>query len=436
MGPGVPQPKVKAQSLHCPNCGGPIELRGFAHSLTAVCAGCLSVLDASSPTLHILQKIQEKNRRKSKLPLGTRGKFGNTTYELTGFQTRGIEADGETYEWGEYVLFNPYKGFLYLTEYNGHWNVVRPIRALPEMIRAARPAAKMNGEVYRHFQHASARTVFVLGEFPWRVKVGETVVTDDYTNPPKLLSSEGTGSEITWSLGEYVTGQQIWQTFGLKDSPPVAYGTYVNQPNPRTGKSSATGKVFRWSVLALMLLAAYLFVTARRETVLNERHHFYPGQTGEQSFVTPEFELKGRTSNVEVKTTTDVENNWMYLNYALINSETGAAYDFGREISYYRDSDGTEGGKNDSIRVPAVPPGKYYLRVEPEGDAKNSPVEYDIIVRRDVPSILFFILGFFALTLPAIASAWSSWRFEYTRWQESDYPKVSTTSSSSSGDDD
>ncbi len=171
--------------------------------------------------------------------------------------------------------------------------------------------------------------------------------------------------------------------------------------------------------------------------MLRESHTFTPGQTGEQSFVTREFDLKGHEGNVVVQTRTDVDNNWIYINYALINSETGTAFDFGREISRYRDSDGTEGSQNDSVRVPSVPAGRYYLRVEPEADAKNQPVRYEIIVRRDVPSALFFILGFFALLIPAVASSWRGGRFEYSRWQESDYAVTTTSSSSSSsGDDD
>ena len=55
---------------------------------------------------------------------------------------------------------------------------------------------------------------------------------------------------------------------------------------------------------------------------------------GEASFVTDDFELKGHTSNVELKTSTDLNNRWIYLNYALINEATGQAFDFGREVSY------------------------------------------------------------------------------------------------------
>ena len=74
--------------------------------------------------------------------------------------------------------------------------------------------------------------------------------------------------------------------------------------------------------------------------------------------MTPVFELKGRITNVEVETKTDLSNNWVYINYALINESTGQAFDFGREVSYYngRDSDGnwSEGGRNRAVTSTAA----------------------------------------------------------------------------------
>ena len=118
--------------MYCPNCGGPIELRGFGHALTAVCPQCLSVLDATSPDLKVLQQIQDKMRVNPKIPLGTRGSMAGAKWEVIGFQTRWAEGDS----WDEYLLFNPYKGFRYLTEYSGHWNYVTPMEALPARINA------------------------------------------------------------------------------------------------------------------------------------------------------------------------------------------------------------------------------------------------------------------------------------------------------------
>src|SRR5207248_11578557 len=86
----------------------------------------------------------------------------------------------------------------------------------------------------------------------------------------------------------------------------------------------------------------------------------------ETSFVTPEFEVPGRTAALELAIKTDLVDNWAYFNFALINSDNGTAYDFGREVSFYRDSDGNEGSPSSTVLIPSVAPGRYYLRVEPE----------------------------------------------------------------------
>src|SRR5262249_36502304 len=145
-------------------------------------------------------------------------------------------------------------------------------------------------------------------------------------------------------------------------------------------------------------------------------------------FVSDVFELKGHTSNVELTTSTDVNNNWLYLNYALINNDTGQAFDFGREVSYYHgyDSDGswTEGNATDSVIVPSVPAGRYYLRVEPEGNAGMGPVRYSLNVKRDVPNFLFYGIALVALLAPAILITLRSISFENMRWAESDHPRI------------
>ena len=118
------------RTLECPNCGGTVELK-YERTINAVCIQCLSILDATTPALQILQKFEGKQRYQPKSHLGSRGKFQNGQYEAIGFQTRYIYVDGVTYTWAEYLLYNPYKGYRYLTEYNGHWNDIRTLRALP-----------------------------------------------------------------------------------------------------------------------------------------------------------------------------------------------------------------------------------------------------------------------------------------------------------------
>src|ERR1700722_18081448 len=223
-------PQVKA--LNCPSCGAELTLRSFGNAVSLVCSSCHSVLDAKDPNLKVLQKFKVAESEDSPLiPLGSRGSLRGTDFEVSGFQSRTIEVEGIHYSWHEYILFNPAKGFRYLTEYGGHWSIFSILRSLPEDDSGASTVSYL-GETYRHFQTADATTTFVLGEFPWRVQVGETVSVSDYVSSPRVISKEGTGKEVTWSMGEYITGKDLWKSFSLTDEPPVPVGVYENQPSP------------------------------------------------------------------------------------------------------------------------------------------------------------------------------------------------------------
>jgi hypothetical protein len=186
-------------------------------------------------------------------------------------------------------------------------------------------------------------------------------------------------------------------------------------------------------LLLLVVMMIGFDMLARNEQVFSGSYKFDSREHADASFVTDEFELKGHTSNVEVDTSTDLNNRWVYLNYALINEETGQAFDFGREVSYYHgyDSDGSwsEGGQNDSVAVPSVPPGRYYLRVEPEGDPSYGVTYYSVTVKRDVPQYSFYGLALLALLAPAILLTWRTLSFEHLRWAESDDPPIKFGSS-------
>ena len=413
-------PRVKA--LNCPNCGAALTIRGFEHTLSVVCVQCLSVLDAKDPNLQILQQFRNRQRVQPLIPLGSRGKWRGDVYEVIGFQVRTVTDAGETYSWHEYLLFNPFKGFRYLTVYAGHWNDVKTISAIPEMAGPVRgkQAVKLLGKTYVHFQTASAETTFVMGEFPWRVKVGELVAATDYIDPPNILSSETTEQETTWSLGEYVDGERVWEAFQLQGRPPTPSGVFANQPSPYTGRLKEVWIYCGILLLVLLNLALFFSNYAKKEEVYRNRYSFSPA-AHDSSFVTPVFDLAGRTSDVELTLNTNLHNDWAYFNFALINDGTGQAYDFGREVSNYPD----EGSPNDRVIIPSVPPGRYYLRVEPEWGVRTSSgsygyntLIYELTLRRDVPSEAFYWIAALLILVPPVFLSLRAAGFEKSRWQE------------------
>ena len=450
MNPGPRKIVPKPKALNCPNCGSAIELRAMGAAAAVVCSYCSVTLDATNPQLVILQRFDAQMTVQPLIPLGSRGNLFGAVWEIIGFQQRGIDVDGTNYFWREYVLFNPYKGFRYLSEYENHWSFVTPLPSLPVpgVNNRNRPAMTLDGVAYDHFQSAQAYTWFVIGEFPWQVKVGEIVSTADYVAPPKMLSAETTENEVTWSRGEYVDGNAIWAAFQLPNAAPAANGVYSNQPAPVENRPGRPWKLFLIFAALLMGMMILFAARARQETVLDQTYTYQPAATGEKSFVTPPFELKGNSANLQVELTgAELQNEWAFIGMALINEQTGQAFDFGRQISYYSGTDGgeswTEDNRSDSATLPSIPGGRYYLRLEPETESaalSPTPIKYNVKLVRDVPFYFRYFLGLFLLLLPLPFMGRKGANFEQLRWTESDYGVPPTAmiwkSSNSSGDDD
>jgi hypothetical protein len=324
------------------------------------------------------------------------------------------------YWWHEYLLFNPYRGFRWLSEYNGHWNYIRSTVLRPGI--AGNNDIQFQGEYFRHFQSATAHVDYVLGEFYWRVQYGESCVISDFVAPPRMLSVERTDNEMSYSVGEYIEPERLTQAFALQTPLPARMGVGATQPSPYKDLTEKVG-MLTLLFITLALAIQILTLALSQDKLVYQTSLAYNAGEAERSRVTDIFELTGRASNVLVRTNANVDNSWIYLSMALINDDTGTAYDFGREIGYYSgtDSDGawTEGDRSDSVFLPSVPAGHYYLRVEPEGAASTS---YSIEIYRDVPRWWLFLTTITLLSLLPLAVVWKKRNFEFYRWSESDHP--------------
>jgi hypothetical protein len=419
--------QVSVRSVNCPNCGAATAVRTFGHAVNVVCQSCGSILDAANPGVTILQRYTAAVREEPLIPLGTRGKLLDIDCEVVGFQVRQIIVDEVAYQWREYLLFNPYREFRYLTEYAGHWNVVSTLNALP----AGRPTPDSSprfygGRRYAHFQTADATTTFVLGEFPWQIRVGDTTTGADYVAPPFILSAEvDADQEVTWSLGRYVSGGEIWKSLSLPGTPPQPVGVFANQPSPFQGVTRAM-----WRNAAVLVALATLLWIGHLASVRDKQSFagnfvFDPKAAPEASLVSPVFELDGRPTAVQIETTTNLDNQWMFVGYALVNDDTGQAFEVARDVSYYHGvEDGeawTEGSPRDTVDLPSVPPGRYFLRIETEGERTAVPVRYRVRVVRDVSTSLWFLVALVLIVAPPILAWRRALTFERRRWQESDH---------------
>ena len=409
-----------AEALACRGCGAPLQLRARGHSVAIACGSCGAVLDAKDPD-HQVIATHEARTVTPRIPLGARGRLKGQPWEIVGYLARRTTIDNDTYTWLEHLLFNPTAGFRWLVEYNGHWMLAHGAAGVPSTV--VEHEAEYLGERYHHFQTAKAEVAHVVGEFPWRVRVGESATVDDFVRPPAILSRERTPDETTWSIGEYLDGDAVWAAFALPGGPPPRVGVGAAQPSPYAPHSRRMGYLLL-GFLAAAALVQLLFLTfAQQRLVLDMSWEYHPRVPATGSVQSEPFTVSGRSSNLVVELASSLAQSWAYFTLTLVNEDTGASRTFGREIAYYsgHDSDGswTEGAPWDRVWVSSVPAGRYLLLVEPESPG---PVNYRVRVTRDVPRTLWMWLAMGVLTVPPLIYWWRQWSFEYRRWQESDHP--------------
>jgi hypothetical protein len=253
----------------------------------------------------------------------------------------------------------------------------------------------------------------------------ETQVAD-FVSPPRILSRETYPdlAEQTWSQGEYVEPAVIEQAFNLEKPLYEPIGVYLNQPNPYRDK----GRQLKWIVpiivAALLLVQVVSASKSAHRRIFASNFEFHV-EAGTAPIVTQPFEIEGARQALECTVSAPVDNNWLELDFDLVNADTHQVLDTREaEIAFYHGYDDgywSEGKRSQSVLVSSVPPGKYFLTIEATADPAVSTMPFSVTVVRDVVVWSNFWIAL-ALVLIYPVYCWMRYyTFERARWLESDF---------------
>ncbi|HET7434033.1 MAG TPA: DUF4178 domain-containing protein [Thermoanaerobaculia bacterium] len=433
--------RITATSLNCPNCGGPIDIRMPEQTERIYCPNCGSGIDEQNGKFQLLRGETQTKRVEPVIPLGTTGTIDGVPYVVAGFMERSVHFDID-YFWTEYLLFNREAGFRWLVHSDGHWSFVQNVPAGEVTDRSeGKQSARWvewNGRTYKLFQDAVAEVTYVVGEFYWRVKVGERVATADYIAPPHGLSREVTMSgarEVNYSHAVYMTPREVAKAFNVKNLPPaIGVGPLQPYKGPRVLKPYG---IF----LGLLVLIAIIGLAVLPDRTVHSQSLFFadaPALSGEASgapetartFFTQPFQLDGK-HNVVIEASADVDNSWAWIGGELVNEASGLTERFEIPLEYYHGVDQGESWQEGSHRgrvfISAPPAGTYSLRMEAQWEKANGP-SIQVNVREGVFHFMHLVIAFAALTVLAILGLYSQFSFEAARWKDSAYNPYSTGS--------
>lgn len=477
----VSKPRVRVEKLSCSNCGGPLTLVAPDRSERVICPNCGGIHDVSFGNLQYLKTLK-LHGPKPKIDLGAKGTIDGVEYVVAGYMRRSVTFDRK-YEGSEYLLFHPQKGFRWLVESDHHWSFVWPIAAgdVLDGTRGTEGVAKtlvVNGKTYRIFQTAMAKVEYVIGEFYWKVMVGETVRTLDYVAPPLAISKEistsaseragGTkkSTEVNYSQSRYMPVDEVRTAFGLA---ALRRPTSVGMQQPFGGQP-----IFSlWLKLmgALILIALIVALRPPYGDAFSEWIDFSApaaaaggnvspatgdaghGLTGDPAtpasdwsasapaagspakpesarvvFTSP-FTLRGGR-NLRIEGAAEVENNWISVSGDLVNEETGMVEPFELPIEYYHGVDGgeswSEGSKSVSVVLSSLPAGRYVMRLEAQWPDNTRPPNVRIRAHEGAFLWSHFFLAFLAFTIPAALAGYRAVAFENARWEEASFTWLGT----------
>jgi Domain of unknown function (DUF4178) len=405
------------RAVTCPGCGGSVDVRAAGFSVTLVCEYCGSVLDVANPDVALIEK---HNRAAAQLamPLGSRGAVLGTEYQVVGFMRRSIEGEG----WDEYLLFNPYVGYRWLVDEDGEWSFGTMLTALPDT--SAFPTVRIGAAAFRNEDQGYTAVVdSVVGEFYWRVKVGDWVELINFEGGAATLSRESVTDEVNWTVSKPLRRDQV-QGFGsdtfdpTTPAAPAAFMADAVEPETSTGDSL-------WSILKIGgATAAFLILIMLISSFGGLKPQSFAYEVmrdgAPQSATFGPLVFSGGRQKVEINTTsTDFDNAWIDLDISLVERTTQATIEAASVVEKYSgtDSDGawSEGSRSKSTKIASVPSGTYDLVIEAAAKSWPAPSgvgEYSAMTLTTTVSSggVFFSNLMLALAMLAIPPIWIIWR--------------------------
>lgn len=215
-----------SETITCSICKQDIVLYEPAKSEYIVCPSCFSYL-------HIFTRAETRLNRKLDQPdkvlvlkLGSTGNIHGTEFKVIAYLEK--KEAGTDYHWREYILTSHDKGYVTLSEFDGHWNFIASKDFLPDYKEPISYGLSIGYKdvEYKLFNRYTPVVTAMLGEVDWDV-VNEKVKATEYIAPPFMVVKEvgKTSHQTDYYIGEYLDAEVIANAFNIdKNDLPSRLG--------------------------------------------------------------------------------------------------------------------------------------------------------------------------------------------------------------------
>lgn len=417
-------PVPSGKTFTCSQCSNTITLRAYPYSQSCACPNCNSAY-----TLNDNKDFSRGERyrpdRDIRIPLGAKGNIKGIEYEVIGFAEK-EERNAYHSQWREYTLYNPYEGFAFLSEYDGHWIYVRETCEAPVLSGLSTKSFEFGNEPFQLFNGYSYKIKGAAGEFPNNTFNNGNLNVREYISPPEMwIMEKSPKGGFTWFLGEHIKASTISNKFEPCFDLPQRFGVGAIQPkgyvNP--AKLIATAGM---AVLLLFLLHGWVTSGLKERKVLSQAYPFND-TSNVVTVVSEKFVLDKSSSNLLFKIGANVSNTWFELNATLVDAGTGKEYSLEKGVEYYHGyAEGeywTEGDNRTEAYLTNIPKGTYFLTMLGMREQYSSEKlkEFYVEVLYDVPSTRNLVVALLLVLIWPLGKFFLVRYNEISRWSNSPY---------------
>lgn len=389
LGQGRPRPAYTPKSLHCPHCGAGLTVKD-EHSEMVVCDYCGSHLEVTSEELTVLGKGPA---RKWDFPLALGASFRHKGARYEVIARLALIEDGDpTYLTREYLLYNPYRGTLWLSEYQGHYDLSSTTHVMPvgEPFSCGKGDSleTHDGRQWVMEETGEYELAYVDGALPWVAKVGDRQRYAELTaedGSGDLYEAEAQGQELEYGIGRRVPLAMVRRATGKEDLP---------EPAAPLENVARTRSAYHWmlklTALALAVNAVlWLLAGAKGHEVLEQR--FDAAALTRETLSQP-FEIRRADDVVKVELDSRaLDNAWMVVDVAVVEGEDRVIHTLEADMEYYHGYEGgeswSEGSRSRSVyfRVPEAGTHRLLLHAvsatgeTPQAEAAQHPLRVRVV---------------------------------------------------------
>ncbi|RYY63842.1 MAG: DUF4178 domain-containing protein [Chitinophagaceae bacterium] len=412
----------EAFSMPCPSCNKTVTLQGLPYAQSGACAHCGKHFRRNDRGT-ITKGDSNGDYSLPDLPLGSKGRVFGADYEIVGFAVK-EEQNAYHARWREYVLWNEWEGYAFLSEFDGHWIFLRERGEGPVIRQPAPDTLVFDKEPYQKYNRYHYKVVFATGSFPYDIDDVESTEVYEYISPPEMWSCEiDKRACFAWYHGQHIAGRDLSEAFAHNGYLPPKQGVGAVEPRAFI----APGKIALVAgagIVFLLLLHLLLTWPSRNHVLLDENLTFDNRDT--VSLSRNDIYLDRDQSNVEVEVWSPVTNSWVEVSTSLIDKRSGQEYGLEQGVEYYEGYDGgeswSEGSRHESGYLTAVPAGNYLLQLQVQRepmlartDSARVRLTYDVPMMRNFWLSLLTLLGWPLVTYLRVRSS------ERSRWYNSPF---------------